>query len=52
MLLVKHVHCFRDCSWIVKLTICLVNQQKEEASVVVSDIKHTVFDNSVFLFNF
>lgn len=52
MLLVKCVHCFRDRSWIVKLTIYLVNQQREEASVVVSDIKHTDFNNSVFLFNF
>lgn len=48
MLLVKSVHCFRG--WVVKLTIYLVNQQKEEASVVVSDIKHTDFSNRVSLF--
>lgn len=47
MLLVKSVHCFRD--WTVKLTIYLVNQQKA-ASVVVSDIKHTDFSNTVSLF--
>lgn len=52
MLLVKCVHCFGDHSWIVKLTIYLVNQQREEASVVVLDIKHTDFSNNMFLFNF
>lgn len=52
MLLVKCVYCFRDHSWIVKLTIYLVNQQRGETSVVVLDIKHTDFSNIVFLFNF
>lgn len=28
------MHCFRDGSCVVKLTIYLVNQQREEASVV------------------
>lgn len=50
MLLVKCVHCFRG--WIVNLIIYLVNQQKEEASVVVSDIKHTDFSNRMSLFKF
>lgn len=52
MLLVKCVHCSRDCLWIVKLSMYLVNQQREETSVVVSDIRHTDFNNSVFLSNF
>jgi len=52
VLLVKCVHCFRDYSWIIKVTIYLANQQREETSVVVSDIKHTDFNKSVFPFNF